>query len=106
MSPNVKTVVSDAKRLGCLWISASTNAGGLPAAARDAVVARYPVWTDKLVEYRLTLDPVHFFAFINLRFMILDVKMNVSLAYGVRAGVCDDHLTTCDFLGKFSLWHE
>ena len=98
MTPNEKTAVSHTKRLGGLSISTLTNAGGLPAATRDAVVALYPVWTDKLVEYRLTLDPVHFFAFINLGFMILDVKMNVFLAYGVRADVCDDHLTTCDFL--------
>ena len=98
--------VSDAKRAECLSISASTNADGLPAAARDAVVAVHPIWTDKLEEYRLTLDPGHWFTFINLGFMVLDVKMNVSLAYRVHADVFGEHLTTSKCLGKSTLWHE
>jgi len=35
--------VSDAKRVEGLSISSSTNADGLPAAARDAVVADHPI---------------------------------------------------------------
>ena len=111
MPPNVKTVVSDAKRFGCLSISASTDAEGLPAAARDAVVADHPIWTVKSEEYRLTLDPGHWFTFINFGFMVTDVNTNVSfvflvsLAYCVRAefyrvgaDVSDEQFTTSDCL--------
>ena len=90
--------VSDAKRVKYLSISASTNADGLPATARDPIVADHPMWTDKLEEYRFTLDPVHWFAFIKLWFMVLDIKMNVSLAYRVRADVSGEHLTTSEGL--------
>jgi len=38
--------------------------------------------------------------------MVLDVKMNVSLAYCVRADVFGEHLTTSECLGKSTLWHE
>lgn len=85
-------------RDGCLPICASANADGLPTAARDAIVAGYPIRTDKLEKYRLTLGPGHSFAFIELGFMVLDVEMNVSLPYRVRAEIFGEHLTTFECL--------
>jgi hypothetical protein len=90
--------VSDVQRMESLSISSSMNAHGLPAATRDAVVADHPIWTDKFEEYRLTLGPGHWFAFIKLGFMVLDVEMNVSLTYRVRADIFGEHLTTSERL--------